>query len=118
VDEIRFHPEAQAEYQAALAWYQTRSPQAAARFEAEAEHVLELIRANPGMFPKYDDEHRFAMLRRFPYSGLSAHLVRISASKFKSGLELRCQLTVWMGCSLDLRSRCTEKRECFSINGL
>jgi hypothetical protein len=32
--EARFHPEAQAEYRAALAWYQARSPQAADRFEA------------------------------------------------------------------------------------
>lgn len=66
--DIRFHPEAQAEYQAALAWYQVRSPQAAARFEAETEHVLESVRSNPSMFPRYDEEHRFAMLRRFPYS--------------------------------------------------
>jgi plasmid stabilization system protein ParE len=68
VADIRFHPEAQAEYQVALAWYQARSPQAAARFEAETERVLGLVAANPGMFPLYDDEHRFAMLRRFPYS--------------------------------------------------
>ena len=68
MDEIRFHPEAQDEYQVALAWYQARSPQAAARFEAEAEHVLELIASNPEMFPKYDEDHRFVMLRRFPYS--------------------------------------------------
>ena len=66
--DVRFHPEAQAEYQAALAWYQARSHQAADRFEAEAEHVLDLVAANPAMFPRYDDEHRFAMLRRFPYS--------------------------------------------------
>ncbi len=68
MDDIRFHPEAQAEYQAALAWYQVHSPQAAARFEAEAERVLGLIVANPGMFPMYDDEHRFVMLRRFPFN--------------------------------------------------
>jgi len=37
VANILFHPEAQAEYQAALAWYQARSPQAAARFETEMD---------------------------------------------------------------------------------
>ncbi len=68
MDDVRFHPEAQAEYQAALAWYQAHSPEAAARFEAEAERALGLIVTNPGMFPMYDDEHRFVMLRRFPYS--------------------------------------------------
>ena len=68
MDEIRFHPEAQAEYRDALAWYQARSPQAAARFEAEVEHVLESIAASPILFPTYDEENRFSMLRRFPYS--------------------------------------------------
>lgn len=64
--EIRFHPEAQAEYQSALLWYQARSPGAAARFEAEVENVLNQLAASPGMFPLYDEEHRYVMLRRFP----------------------------------------------------
>jgi plasmid stabilization system protein ParE len=68
VDDIRFHPEAQAEYEGGLAWYQARSPQAAMRFEAEVERVLGLVAANPSIFPKYDDENRFIMLRRFPFS--------------------------------------------------
>jgi toxin ParE1/3/4 len=63
-----FHPEAQAEYDAAIAWYQTRRPQAATRFEAEVERVIRLIESRPEMFPNYDEEHRFAVLRRFPYS--------------------------------------------------
>ena len=66
--DILFHPEAQAEYDSALAWYQSRSPRAAARFEAEVERVLGLIGANPGLFPAYDDDHRFAVLRRYPFS--------------------------------------------------
>jgi plasmid stabilization system protein ParE len=68
VADILFHPEAQAEYDNAVAWYQSRSPQAATRFETEVERVLSLIDTNPAMFPSYDDEHRFAVLRRFPYS--------------------------------------------------
>ena len=66
--EVRFHPEAQAEYQDALTWYQARSPQAAARFEAEVERAIGAIAANPALFPAYDEEHRFSVLRRFPYS--------------------------------------------------
>lgn len=66
--DVLFHPDAQAEYEAAIGWYQARSAGAAARFEAEVERVLELIDANPQTFPKYDDEHRFAVLQRFPYS--------------------------------------------------
>ena len=65
---VLFHPEAQAEYDAAIAWYQSRSPQAARRFEAEVDRVLGLIASGPETFPNYDDEHRFAVLRRFPYS--------------------------------------------------
>lgn len=65
---VFFHPEAQAEYDAALAWYQARSASAAARFEAEVDRMLGLIAASPEMFPRYDDEHRFAVLRRYPYS--------------------------------------------------
>ena len=65
---ILFHPEAQAEYDAALAWYQSRSPRTALRFEAEVERIMGSIGADPEMFPNYDDEHHFAVLRRFPYS--------------------------------------------------
>jgi plasmid stabilization system protein ParE len=68
VVDIQFHPEAQTEYDAALAWYRSRSPQAASRFETEMERVLGLIGSGPEMFAAYDDEHRFAILRRYPYS--------------------------------------------------
>jgi plasmid stabilization system protein ParE len=63
-----FHPEAQAEYEEAIAWYQARSPQASMRFETEVERVIRVIERDPGVFPKYDDVHRYALLRRFPYS--------------------------------------------------
>jgi plasmid stabilization system protein ParE len=68
VAEVRFHPEADEEYREALIWYQTRSPQSADRFEAEVERVAGEIAARPLMFPKYDDDHRFALLHYFPYS--------------------------------------------------
>jgi hypothetical protein len=32
------------------------------------DRVLGLIASNPEAFPNYDDEHRYATLRRFPYS--------------------------------------------------
>jgi plasmid stabilization system protein ParE len=63
-----FHPEASTEYADAIAWYQARSVRAAARFEMAVERMLELIAANPESFPAFDDEHRFAVLRRYPYS--------------------------------------------------
>ena len=43
---VLFHPEAQAEYQASIAWYQARSPQAAVRFEAEVDLREMLHRAS------------------------------------------------------------------------
>lgn len=63
-----FHPEAQAEYQAALTWYNSRSPRSAMRFEAEVDRLLALIDEHPPVYPPYDEEHRFAVMRRFPYS--------------------------------------------------
>jgi plasmid stabilization system protein ParE len=68
VADIIFHPEAQEEYDRAFAWYQARSPRAAARFEAEVQRLLGLVQLNPDSFPAYDDEHRFATLRRFAYT--------------------------------------------------
>jgi hypothetical protein len=53
VAKVSFHPEAQAEYDGALAWYQARSPRAASRFEAEMEHFLGLIETSPQLFPSY-----------------------------------------------------------------
>ena len=69
----RFHPEAQAEYEEAIAWYQARSPRASMRLEAEVERVVRVIESNPDIFPKYDDLHRYALLRRFPYSIVYQH---------------------------------------------
>ena len=63
-----FHPEARAEYEAAIAWYQARSPRASMRFEAEVDRVLGVIANSPEMYPNYDADHRFVVLRRFPYS--------------------------------------------------
>lgn len=65
--DIIFHPEAQDEYEKALAWYQARSPRAASRFEAEVQRLLGLVQVHPESFPAYDDDHRFAVLRRFAY---------------------------------------------------
>ncbi|MDB5351130.1 MAG: parE2 [Planctomycetota bacterium] len=66
--ELVFHPEAQAEYERSLAWYQNRSPREANRFEAEMERVLIATGSNPAMFPKYDGSQRFASPRRAPFS--------------------------------------------------
>lgn len=68
MDKSLFHPEAEAEYLHAFKWYEARSSRAALRFEAQVEDVLARIAATPDFFPRYDDTHRFAIVRRFPYS--------------------------------------------------
>ena len=61
-------PAAEADYQEALAWYQTRSPQAAAGFEAAVEVALQRIADSPEGWPLCDQRHRFYVFRRYPYS--------------------------------------------------
>jgi plasmid stabilization system protein ParE len=91
VADIVFHPEAQAEYDAAIAWYQARSPRASMRFEAEVGRVLGVIVHGPEMYPNYDADHRFAVLRRFPYSIVyqvqagQAHIVAVAHSSRSPG---------------------------------
>lgn len=63
-----FHPEAEAEYQCALGDYRARSTRRALDFEQEVERILGMIATFPEMYPTYDPEHRFAVLRRFPFS--------------------------------------------------
>jgi len=50
---LEFHPEAEQEYLAALAWYQKRSPSAAIRFESAFEQAISKIRDNPHRWPIY-----------------------------------------------------------------
>lgn len=65
---LEFHPEAEAEYQAAINWYRSRSLQAAARFVAEVERVSEKIGEQPELYAKDEDGNHSVLLRRFPYS--------------------------------------------------
>jgi plasmid stabilization system protein ParE len=65
---IGFHPEALAEAVAAAAWYRERSTRAAAAFEAEISHAMNRIAAAPDRYPRYVDESRRILLRRFPYA--------------------------------------------------
>jgi toxin ParE1/3/4 len=66
--EISYHPEAEAEIQAATAWYLSRSRQAAIGLVEEVDRIMAMIQQFPDLQPSYDDRHRFAVLRRYPYS--------------------------------------------------
>ena|SRR5712692_2197923 len=64
---VEFHPEALAEAEATLAWYQARSPRAAEAFVNELEHAIEAISEAPRRWPVFEESHRRFPLRRFPF---------------------------------------------------
>lgn len=66
--EVSYHPEAEAEIEAAAAWYMSRSQTAAAGLAEELDRVIAMIQQFPELQPAYDARHRFAVLRRYPYS--------------------------------------------------
>jgi plasmid stabilization system protein ParE len=50
-----------------VAWYETRSPQAARRFEAAAAAAIERIAARPKLYALADERHRLCPIRRSQY---------------------------------------------------
>jgi plasmid stabilization system protein ParE len=91
VVEVTVHPEAEAEYETALAWYLDRSPKAARRFEIAFDKTIEAIGVQPTMFPLCDDRHRFVTLKRYPYSliysvhGETAIVIAVAHAKRRPG---------------------------------
>jgi plasmid stabilization system protein ParE len=65
---VRFHPEAEQEYLAALSWYLERSLVAAANFENAIRLAVAAVRASPHRWPTYFKEFRKYTLRHFPFS--------------------------------------------------
>jgi plasmid stabilization system protein ParE len=65
---IGFLSEALAEAVAAAAWYRERNVTAAAAFEAEIAEAMERIAAAPEHYPRYREESRRFLLRRFPFA--------------------------------------------------
>jgi plasmid stabilization system protein ParE len=57
---------AEAEFAEALTWYTNRSIQAAERFEAEFDQTLNAIASDPERFPRYDERHRYYLMRHYP----------------------------------------------------
>lgn len=65
----RYHPEARAEYQAAVAWYRARSRDAARGLVNVVDEGLRSIRERPLAWPAWrGGPVRRCVLRRFPYS--------------------------------------------------
>jgi plasmid stabilization system protein ParE len=63
----RFLPIALNDLEVAIEWYAARSATTAARFATEVERILADIESSPHRFPMWDDQHRYALLNRFPY---------------------------------------------------
>ncbi len=63
---VSFLPAADADYQAALAWYRARNPRAAERFESAVAEGVQRIADRPELYALVDDRHRRCLLRRYP----------------------------------------------------
>jgi plasmid stabilization system protein ParE len=65
---IGFKPSAWREFDKAISWYERQEPGLGARFEAEANLLLERVSANPEQFPKVARTVSKARGLNFPYS--------------------------------------------------
>jgi toxin ParE1/3/4 len=65
---LEIHPEALAEFKAAVTWYLDRSESAAVNFVAEIDNAIELITASPRRWPSAEPGARKFVLQRFPYA--------------------------------------------------
>jgi len=65
---VVFHPGASEDYAAAFAWYYARGTALASDFEREIDRGIRLVSRNPLRWPKFDDQRRRLVVRKFPYS--------------------------------------------------
>ena len=70
---IRFRPEAEAELNEAISWYDARGPGLGSEFFRSVEGSIALIARHPEMHPVAFGNARRAMIRRFPYSLIYVH---------------------------------------------
>ena len=65
---VVFHPGASEDYAAAFAWYYSRGSALASDFEREIERAIRLISQNPLRWPRFDEQRRRLIIRKFPYA--------------------------------------------------
>jgi plasmid stabilization system protein ParE len=65
---VTFHPGASEDYAAAYSWYHDRGATLAANFETEVDRGVRLISQSPLRWPKFDNQRRRFIVRKFPYS--------------------------------------------------
>ncbi len=82
-EEITFHDQAAAEYDAAFDWYLARSPDSARKFDSEVQRALQQILEHPRRSATGPSGTRRYLLRKFPflliYRELSQETVQIVA---------------------------------------
>ena len=66
---IVFAPDARAEFEAAVEWYEAKAAGLGERFVSYVDEVLQLVEETPGGFPTWNVDPRFrrAVVQRFPY---------------------------------------------------
>src|SRR5437016_5026049 len=67
VANIRFLRQAQADLEKAVAWYESRSPKAARRFEHEVTTATARIGQMPEIYALVDEQHRLCPIRKSQY---------------------------------------------------
>lgn len=65
---LEFHPEARAEIVDAYRWYRQRNPRIATAFRAALNNAYQLIVEAPLRSPRYLDDTRRVILRRYPFA--------------------------------------------------
>jgi plasmid stabilization system protein ParE len=65
---VHFHPDAQSELDAAIAYYEERSPGLGIDLRKLAESATRKIQAHPLRWSPHDQNTRRFLIRRFPYS--------------------------------------------------
>ena len=66
--EVRFHPDAVEEAEAAKLWYAERSRMAALGFVNELSHAVEKVAESPNRWPVYENKTRRYIFPRYPFS--------------------------------------------------
>jgi len=65
---VRLHPEALAEYGAAVGFYEERAPGLGREFFEEVQRILRMVGENPGIGSPFELPFRRAYCRRFPFA--------------------------------------------------
>jgi toxin ParE1/3/4 len=90
---VFFHPEADAELNAAAAYYEGQQEDLGKRFLSSVEDGLARIRINQGLYPLIDGEVRRCLTRTFPFGVLFRN--RVDRIEIIAVMHLRRKPGYW-----------------------